>query len=314
MNRLIILNPASKHGSAARNFERLFPALLMRLGKDVDVIRTSNPGDATELVRTALLAKTCLDQILVAGGDGTINEAVNGYFDENGHLIRQDIPLGIINLGTGGDFHRTLIELSDDYDSAIEENRFSKIDCGEAIRGSKGRTQYFINISSVGLAGKMLENMRRSTFRAGAAAYFFHSVKALLSYRPNPVEIEYFDEKGDFQSLKVDLINLFICNGRCSGGGMKWAPSARLQSGLFELTLISGRRKLPLITNSSKLYTGRIAEFPGAQQIRASRITVRYQDYLSLETDGEIIPPAREESGESKIRFHLIEGVFPMVI
>jgi len=314
MKRLIILNPQSRHGKAARDFERILPGLQKRLGEGFEVRKTTAAGHATEIVRSILQEDTELRQVLVAGGDGTINEAVNGYFDENGKIIRQDIPLGVINLGTGGDFFRTITNLSDNYETAISENRFSLVDYGEVKRSNEGREHRFINISSVGLAGEMLENLKRSTFQAGAIAYFYHTIKTLLGYHPKPVEIEYIDEHHNSQRMKVDLINLFVCNGQCSGGGMKWAPDAELASGLFNLTLISGRKKLPLITNSTKVYAGKISEFPGAQQMQASEMTIRYREGINLEADGEIIPPEKEEGGESEIQFRLKERIFPLVI
>ena len=159
----------------------------------------------------------------------------------------------------------------------------------------------------------MLKNLKASGFQSGAAAYFFHTVKTLLGYRPDPVDIEFTDADGEVQNLEVDLINLFICNGRCSGGGMKWAPSADLADGLFEVTLISGRRKLPLITNSGKVYAGRIADFPGAGLMQAGEVVVRFDSGIALEADGEVIATDPGE-GKCEIRFGLKKQVFPLVI
>ena len=180
MKRLIILNPQSRHGKAARDFAKILPGLQKRFGEGIEVRETNAAGHATEIVRTTLLEDAGYQQIIVAGGDGTIHEAVSGYFDKNGAIIRQDIPLGIIDLGTGGDFFRTITELSDDYNSAIDANSFSLIDYGEVSRNNEDQIHRFINISSVGLASEMLESLNRSSFQSGAAAYFFHTLKSLF--------------------------------------------------------------------------------------------------------------------------------------
>lgn len=314
MKRLIILNPQSRHGKAARNFARILPDLQKRLGAGMEVRETIASGHATEIVRETLLEDSNYEQIIVAGGDGTIHEAVSGYFDKNGEIIRQDIPLGVIDLGTGGDFFRTITELSDDYNSAIDTNSFSLIDYGEVSRSNEDRTHRFINISSVGLASEMLESLKNSSFQSGAAAYFYHTLKALFHYKPKPVEIEYLDANGDTQSFGTDLITLFVCNGRCNGGGMQWAPNAELSNGLLELTLLSGKKKLPLVTSSSKIYKGRISEVPGAIEMQAREVTVKFHQGLRLDADGEILSPIKEEVKEGSIRFSVCARKFPLVM
>ena len=105
MKRIVILNPKSRHGASRVAFEKMRPKLESHLGQ-FDIYFTSAPKDCTRKVRE-ILQKKEYDQILIAGGDGSVNEAVNGYFDK-GHLIQTEIPIGVINLGTGGDFMKTL--------------------------------------------------------------------------------------------------------------------------------------------------------------------------------------------------------------
>ncbi len=303
MKRLVILNPMGRNGKAGEVFSRMEPELRKRLG-DFELYRTTGPGDASMRVRS-IIEEGSIDQIIAAGGDGTVHEVVNGYF-EKGQLLSNDIPMGIINLGTGGDFFKTVHEVSPDYDAAIVENRSSLIDVGKISVG--GKSHNFLNISSVGLAGDMLSRLKSSSFQAGAVAYFYHTLRTLLSYQPVPVEIETVAPGGAVESRSVDLINFFVCNGKYSGGGMQWAPESNLQSGLFSLTLISGKRKLPLITHSPKLYSGRVSEFPGAEQWEAKEVIVRPQGGLSAEVDGEVL------EGQGEIRFSIEPSLFPAVL
>jgi len=118
----------------------------------------------------------------------------------------------------------------------------------------------------------------------------------------------------DTKSFEIDLITLFVCNGRCNGGGMRWAPNAELSNGLLELTLLSGKKKLPLVTSSSKIYKGRISEVPGAIEIQAREVTVKFHQGLRLDADGEILSPIKEEIKEDSIRFSVCERKFPLVM
>jgi len=303
MRRLVILNPQGMNGKADRVFSEKEPELKQRWG-DLEVYRTTGPGDATDRVRS-IIEEGSIDQIIAAGGDGPVHDVVNGYFRDD-QILTREIPMGIINLGTGGDFFKTVEEVSTDYDAALQENRFSLIDVGKVTMGAG--THNFLNISSVGLAGDMLRRLKGSRFQAGAVAYFYHTLRTLLSYQPVPVKIESIAPDGTQETREVDLVNFFVCNGKYSGGGMQWAPESHLQSGHFSLTLISGRRKLPLITHSPKLYTGRVAEFPGAQQWEAKEVTVSPIGKLSAEADGEVL------EGEGSLCFAIEPSLFPAVL
>lgn len=303
MRRLVILNPMGRNGKAAKVFAGLEAGLRKRWG-EFEVYRTKGPGDASKKVRS-IIKEGAIDQIIAAGGDGTVNEVVNGYF-EDGELLTGEIPLGIINLGTGGDFFKTVQECSADYDLSLAENRSAKIDVGIVHFG--GASHHFLNISSAGLAGDMLRRLKKSKFQAGAVAYFYHTINTLLRYDPVSIQLDTVALDGSFESREIDLINLFVCNGKYSGGGMKWAPESELQSGHFTLTLISGRQKLPLITHSPKLYAGRVAEFPGAEQWEAKEVMLKPKARISAEADGEVL------DGEGEIRFTVEPGVFPLVL
>lgn len=310
MKRLIVLNPNSKNGKAAKEFERLHPEMEAELGP-TEVYLTKAPGDATLHIRKSLQAGL-YSQILVAGGDGTINEAVNGYFHD-GAIISKTVPLGVINLGTGGDFYRTIREVSGLYDVSIKENQYRLVDCGVVERSSDDRQYYFINISSVGMAGDVLESLKRSSFQWGAPAYFYHTIKTLILYRAPKVTIEYVTPENARKSLETDVLNFFVCNGRFSGGGMGWAPKGDISDGTFNLTLLAGGNKMQLITQSPKIYAGRIAEFPGVQELEAKEVIVRHKHRLQVETDGEVVPQSSDK-GSGEIRYRVIPGQFPLIL
>lgn len=308
MKRLVILNPKSRHGAAEREFASQRARWEERLGP-FEFHLTRRPGDATETVRR-VLREGGFDQIIAAGGDGTVSEAFCGYWSD-GEVTNPQVPLGIINLGTGGDFYRTVRNASPEYESALVENRYRLVDAG-VITKSGAEFHPFLNIASVGMAAAMLGRLKASRFQAGSAAYFLHTLVTLLRYRTRRVEIDYLDAEGNAGHREVDLINLFACNGRFSGGGMQWAPSARLDDGLLRVTLIAGKRKWPLILHARKVYGGRVAEMPGAEVRVVRELTVTCAENLGLEADGEIVAANGFEA--SPLRFEVRPSAFPLIL
>jgi diacylglycerol kinase family enzyme len=309
LRRVVILNPKSRNGMAAQAFGRLRGRLQDILG-NFELVLTEAPGDCTRHVRGMLAARSH-DQILIAGGDGSINEAVNGYF-AGGELIPAEIPLGVINLGTGGDFYRSLLKLNPRYEDALRENRFRRIDCGLSTLANGREPRYFINISSVGLGGDVNRKMKSSSFQSGAAAYFWHSLTALLQYHPPPCRFRIKTSAGAWEEIEGPLVNFFVCNAECSGGGMRWAPRFSLEDGLLDLVLVSGATKRQLITESNRLYTGEIANMSGVREFRASEVIAYPARAVSQEIDGEIREVDSSELHE--YHFRVVPRAIPVVI
>lgn len=305
--RLMILNPTSAKGQALQNFDRIQVRLREMLGT-YDLKFTRGPGDATEMVRRALKERE-YRQILVAGGDGTIHEAMNGYF-EKGRSLSKDIPLGVINLGTGGDFYKTLRAMSPDYAAALMRNQFRLVDCGEASIEPMGYTRYFMNIASAGIAGQVLKNLKASRFQAGTVAFFYHTLSTLVKYTPARVKITFTDTDGRHHDFEERIINFFACNGKFNGGGMKWAPFGNLDDGAFEIVLIRRTSKLRMILDSRKVYTGHVEGMEGVSQFETKEILLQPIDPITFELDGEVPPIASPKS----IRFRNIHAQLPVVL
>ncbi len=284
MRRVVILNPRSKNGAALKAFNKLKPELHRALGP-FDVYQTIAPGDATSRVR-AILKNDEYEQILIAGGDGSINEAVNGYFAE-GKLIGKS-PLGVINLGTGGDFYKTLQRDSDNYSQALVENRTRMVDCGLTTLERGLDPRYFINITSIGLGGDVNRQMKASSFQSGMPAYFYHSLTSLLKYSPPQCKFVFKQPDGQTQEVSAGLVNFFVCNAEYNGGGMRWAPSSDLEDGVFDLVLVSDVPKHKLITESHKIYSGKVREMTGVREFHASEVSAIPERTVSQEIDGEV--------------------------
>ncbi|MBI39334.1 MAG: hypothetical protein CMF59_07025 [Leptospiraceae bacterium] len=305
MKRLIILNPKSRAGNARAAFRELEPELRKNLG-DYELYETTGPLDASARVRVAL-KENRFGQIIVAGGDGSINEAVNGYF-ENGKVTNQKIPLGVISMGTGSDFIKTLREVSAVYDVALQKNTFRLVDVGQVQTEKDHR--YFINIASAGIAGKIMESLKSSRFQHGSPAYYFHTVKSLFLYNPETVKLSYEDDHGHLHTKELKLLNFFACNGRFNGGGMNWAPSADLEDGVFNGLIVGDVSKTRMVMASSRVYAGHIDDFPGATQFRARRMTLESKKKILGEADGEVYG----SDAPGRVDYEIIPSCFPLVL
>ena len=309
MKRIVILNPKSRHGASRVAFEKIRTNLENELGF-FDIYFTTAPKDCTRKVKE-ILQKKEYEQILIAGGDGSISEAVNGYF-ENNHPIQTNIPIGIINLGTGGDFIKTIHKNTSNYINALKNNSFQLVDCGVSTLEQGKSPIYFINITSVGMGGDVNRQMKASTFQMGVAAYFYHTLKVLFQYKPAKCKIEFKSPDGSINNLESEIVNFFICNAEFSGGGMAWAPNSSITDGVFDLVLVSNVSKMKMILESHKVYTGKVGKMTGVSEFKATEVSVYPERTLSQEYDGEVREMDYMQTHE--FHFKILPKSIPMIM
>jgi YegS/Rv2252/BmrU family lipid kinase len=307
MKRIVILNPKSRQGASRVAFEKIRKDLENDLGF-FDIYFTTAPRDCTRKVKE-ILQKKEYEQILIAGGDGSINEAVNGYF-EKGQIINSSIPLGIINLGTGGDFIKT-VSKDTNYREALKKNSFQLVDVGLSTLENGKDPAYFINITSIGLGGDMNKQMKASSFQSGQLAYFYHSLSVLFKYSPAKCKISIKQGNGNQINLESEVVNFFICNASYSGGGMIWAPNSNLTDGIFDLVLVSNVPKLKMILESHKVYSGQISTMTGVSEYKATEVHVIPERTLSQELDGEVREMDYLQTHE--FHFKIIPRILPLI-
>lgn len=341
LRRLIILNPTTGQGDGVAYFEKIKASLREKL-TEFDLYLTRGPRDATLRTREALHSRSH-DQIIAAGGDGTINEVLNGYFDGK-RLITRKVPLGVVDLGSGADFIRTLNELSDGYDVALQQNRRIWADIGQVellplldmplptnprdrkkfertLRELRRETQIqrrlFINIASSGLSGHIVRSLFRSRLNSGPAAYYYHSLKTFLKHRSTTARVLYCrDEKSPWEELTGPLLNLFVCNGRYNGGGMLWAPPAYLDDGYFHGVHMTPSPAYRMIWESRHFYNGRLEEISGLQSFQAKRVLLIPTITMDSETDGELLPMMGVEGAPAArmLLYSVVPRSIPLVL
>lgn len=298
---LIIVNPKSAGGSTELRWARTASDLAKNFGA-FEVEFTRRVGHAIEIARNA--AGNGRRFIIACGGDGTINEIANGILESG-----EDVELGILPSGTGGDFRRSL-QIPDSGLEAAEYLRegFTKtIDVGKVTflnhEGEK-TSRYFLNVSSFGLSAAINERVKTKeslnwlpggTFR-GRAKFAISTLQEVLEseYTTVKVSIDGAEEK------MLNTTNFCVANARYFGGGMKIAPGAKLDDGFFDVVNIGDIKTAKILTNAYRLYSGSHLSLDEVKHKNARRIEVRAADekqMIFIETDGELpgrLPAAYE--------------------
>lgn len=227
--------------------------------------------------------------IVSVGGDGTLNEVVNGFF-EDGAPLAPEAVLGVIAVGTGSDFGRSIGQATIESACARLRGRDTRrIDVGFArFSGHDGApaARIFINVLSFGVSG-MVARLVNSRLKAlsGRVAFSLATLRALMSHRDRPVTLG-FDSH---LPRTLALTNCAFGNGRFFGAGMQVAPAARLDDGEFDVTLWSGFTWLDFISKRHTLADGSHVRLPGTEVLRARRATASSSETVLVEIDGESV-------------------------
>ena len=290
----VVWNPQSQNGELGQKWPHLSKVLRRELGA-FEAMRTRGPGDATRLTREALGAGA--DLVVAVGGDGTLHEVANGFFDDEQRAVAPDAALGLLPYGTGGDFRKT-IEMPRGIEAAAKALRWGtprSIDMGcldytrtPADGGGKGHC-LFVNIASFGISGVVdrLVNARSKRW-GGKLSFFLGAVQAGLTYDNQPVKM-YFDGDED-DHLSVTINSVVVANGRYFGGGMHVAPEAELDDGWFDVVTTHDMGKLEYFMQGPRVYSGTHLQAPKVGFRRARQLDARPanpDEQVLLDVDGE---------------------------
>ena len=283
MRHLFIINPAAGKGEGTRYREQI-DQYFQDKAADYMVAVTRTPGDATRIARS--FAGEGGGRIYAIGGDGTLNEVLNG-------MAGTACSLGVIPAGSGNDFFRNLRQEADETILARTiEGKEEPVSLG-VVEG-----RYFLNVASAGIDAAIALNANRYKWLGGRAAYvagIFHSV---FRYRSFPAEVDI-----DGVCFNRKTLLLAVANGCCYGGGMKIAPGADIRSGKFEVYHIDEAGPFRILHLFPKLMEGRHESIREVSHARGAGITITSRQKFPLNIDGEIMMVQRA-------RFSIIpEGV-----
>jgi diacylglycerol kinase (ATP) len=302
---VFVVNPHAGNGSTGKAWPRI-KTMAADLFGPFETSLTGGPGDATRMTRDHLLAGA--DRIVCVGGDGTLNEVVNGFFDESGPL-RKDAILGFLPNGTGCDFCRTIpIPTGREASLAtLREGYIHTIDLGRIrYRDHAGRTctRYFHNIASFGLGGEVDDRVNKTSKACGPFITFIWSTLiTLFAYGKKRIRIRV----DDGEERTVDVLNIAVANGRYHGGGMLVAPDALTDDGLFDVTII-GAMSLPLVFwHLPKLYTGGIKRIRRVSIVTGQKVVAASDQRVLLDIDGE-------QPGTLPAELAIVPGAIKMIM
>ena len=247
---------------------------------------TKGPGDATLLTRRQLLGGC--RRIICVGGDGTLNEVVNGFMDASGPL-RPEAVLGFLPHGTGCDFCRTVCPktgLEDSLDMVCS-GRFRTIDLGRVrFLDHEGhpRVRYFHNITSFGLGGEVVDRVNRTSKACGPfLSFIWATLAGIFVYNSKQVRFSV----DDGPPRDVTILNIAVANGRYHGGGMQVAPDACVDDGLFHITVIEDMRLPEIFRHLPKLYSGGIGKIRQVSMYTGRTVVADSEQSVLLDLDGE---------------------------
>jgi YegS/Rv2252/BmrU family lipid kinase len=291
MTAFVVVNPTSRNGDTGRDWPKI-RAALEGVFPLMTVTESHGRGETARLVRAAL--KDGHLDIIAVGGDGTINEAVNGFF-ENGAAVSPDAVFGFVSSGSGSDFRRTF-GIAGGYEAAIARLKLSRIrrlDVGRvACVSAKGEpvSRYFVNVASFGFSGRLVSRINRARFAklfGDGFARSFHALTALIGWRPQRVRL--IADAG-YDEI-AGIANVAVANGRWFGGGLRVAPNAEPSDGLFDIVVMGGAPRRHILQSLNKIRSGAHLSDPGVRLVRASRLTaaptVDTKGAVTVETDGE---------------------------
>jgi YegS/Rv2252/BmrU family lipid kinase len=300
--RVFIVNPHAARGSVGKNWPQIRELAEKRLGGFNSFITTA-PGDATEFARLAVSeGAQC---VVCVGGDGTLNEVINGLMIEE-RATNPGVQLGFIPNGTGCDFRRTLRLPTNAEDAlkVIQAGRTRPIDLGllrYTDHGGESRTRYFHNLTSFGLGGEVDERVNKSGRNLGGfLSFIIATLVSLVLYEKKSIRLrvdDHFDEE-------VVVLNVAVANGQYHGGGMWVAPDADPSDGMFHITVI-GALSLPEVCYYlPKLYNGKILRVKGVRSLTGKKVEAFSKGRVLLDVDGEQVGclPVRIEILPSAMR------------
>lgn len=268
----LIINPVAGRGEGRALAEDLV-AYLGTLGVDTEPEFSEAPRHAVQLVAAAAEHN---DRILVAGGDGTVNEAVNGVM----HSHRRP-ALGIIPVGTGNDFAK-MLGLDHDWRAAgkrIASGQRRAVDVGRC------NDDYFANGIGVGFDAQVAMEANRIRYLRGTAVYFLALLRTLaLRYATPHVTIDY-----DGGTLRQTITLVAVANGRWYGGAFRIAPAADICDGLLELVVARGLGRSGILRLVPKVMRGTHVGDGAVRIYRATRVSITSEVPLPVHADGELL-------------------------
>lgn len=296
---LFIVNPVSGGGRTRTNWQKVEKRLRQK-GYHFDVRFTERPLHATMIAGEAL--QRGYTHIIAVGGDGTINEALNGFYAEE-VKDRHRAAFSVLPMGTASDFSRVLqtsarfayIEklLTEGIEIACDVARAS-------YTGWDGQpaSRCFINVADIGIGSDTVVRVNRNSKALGGFLSFLMAFLTSVFLFKNP-ELTVEVDGNVFYTGKSSLVA--VNNGKYFGGGMMIAPHAEIADGLLDITVLGDLRKTEFLKELPGVYKGKHLHHPKNHMTRGKTVKIAANQKIYLEVDGE-------SPGVGNIEFEILTG------
>lgn len=303
---MAIINPNAGIGRGKKDWE-LINQLLIKNDISFDTQFTKHKEHAIAL--TTKFIKKGYRKFLVVGGDGTLNEVINGIFFQK-NIPTQEFTIGMIPIGTGNDWCRTF-HIPFDYEKAIgviKKGGTIYQDVGKVnyFNSKNPKRRYFVNVAGIGydavVAAKT--NKDKEMGKGGALTYLKNLFTSLLFFKHSETEIT-IDGQPEIRKNKTFSLSVGIC--KYNGGGMKQLPNAIPDDGLLDMTHIKKLGKFTVLKEVKNLYDGSFVKHPKVETLTGKFFYIISNPIITLEADGESL-------GHSPFTFEIIPKSLQVVV
>jgi YegS/Rv2252/BmrU family lipid kinase len=280
----VIVNPNAGRRKGEKDWLEI-AALLDAAGIRYTNVFTEHPNHAVKLARKYIEAG--FRKIIVVGGDGTLNEVVNGVFTQNKYPTK-DITLAMIPVGTGNDWGRSF-NIPSGYKEAIQlisrmHTRIQDVGKVHYMNNELPKHRHFINMAGLGFDAMVAKrtNKVKQEGKSGPFSYLISLFTSLISYNDSKVNVIVDDKE-----LNANVFTMSVAICKFNGGGMMQAPNAIPDDGLFDVTVITRVSRFLVIRSVKKLYDGSYLKMPQVKTFRGEKVKIESNPPMFLETDGE---------------------------
>ncbi len=274
-----IFNPVAGGGKARKIYPDLVSHCNAHFGENFSISITKDKGDATAFATE--ISKNGTPLIISVGGDGTINEVVNGLY-KSGKLINPELELGIIDCGSGRGFSQS-IGLPDGFSkqfNMILNAQGKLIDLGKCTHTNGNGTKadrLFVSECQIGIGSAVVSEVQdKHKTWGGKVAFGYVALKEVLRSRRYNLNVLYNNT-----NIKENMVGVVVGNGHSCGGGMKLTPSAKVNDGILDLLVIHDMNIPELIRQFTKIYSG--------SHIKSGRFTYEQTDNVRIESDLDVM-------------------------
>jgi YegS/Rv2252/BmrU family lipid kinase len=303
---LVVVNPNAGRRKGQKDWPEI-SSLLLAAGFDYHPVFTVHRDHAVHLAEEHI--RDGYRQVLVVGGDGTLNEVVNGIFHQKA-CRTTDVILGMIMVGAGNDWGR-MYNIPESYADAVNTIKEQKLFVQDAARvsfhqGKEIKQRYLMNMSGIGYDAMVAKMTNRAKDKGGGGpfTYFINIFKGLFKYRH--IRMEVIADEEPIYHGKVFSMNVGVC--RYNGGGMMQLPNAIPDDGILDVTIMKQLTKLDVIRNVNRLYDGSFIEHSFVETNTGKKISIEPDPphAAMIEIDGESV-------GHSPIQFEIIPKAIKLI-